>query len=106
MNELENIDAETDNLDITFVKIRDVRYARKYGVTKFPAMVYFRRRFPSIYRGDLMNEQEVLEWLQKNRFKQPELNLFMYALGAITSAFVGYTIFLLFCFKSPHQKTA
>ena len=106
LNELENIDAETDNLDITFVKIRDTRYARKYGVNKFPAMVYFRRRFPSIYRGDLMAEQEVLEWLQKNRFKQPELNLFMYALGGITSAFVFYTIFLLFCFKGPHQKTA
>ncbi|XP_032787702.1 uncharacterized protein LOC116925152 isoform X4 [Daphnia magna] len=106
LQELENIDAETDNLDITFVKIRDTRYARKYGVTKFPAMVYFRRRFPSIYRGDLMAEQEVLEWLQKNRFKQPELNLFMYALGGITSGFVFYTIFLLFCFKGPHQKTA
>ncbi|KAI9560775.1 hypothetical protein GHT06_011727 [Daphnia sinensis] len=106
LQELENIDAETDNLDITFVKIRDTRYARKYGVTKFPAMVYFRRRFPSIYRGDLMAEQEVLEWLQKNRFKQPELNLFMYALGGITSGFVFYTIFLLFCFKGPHHKTA
>ncbi|EFX69653.1 hypothetical protein DAPPUDRAFT_202746 [Daphnia pulex] len=106
LQELENIDAETDNLDITFVKIRDTRYARKYGVTKFPAMVYFRRRFPSIYRGDLMAEEEVLEWLQKNRFKQPELNLFMYALGGITSGFVFYTIFLLFCFKGPHQKTA
>ena len=106
LDELEHIDAETDNLDITFVKIRDTRYARKYGVNKLPAMVYFRRRFPSIYRGDLMAEQEVLDWLQKNRFKQPELNLFMYALGGITSAFVFYTIFLLFCFKGPHQKTA
>lgn len=105
LQELENIDAETDNLDITFVKIRDTRYARKYGVTKFPAMVYFRRRFPSIYRGDLLEEHEVLEWLQKNRFKQPELNVFMYALGGITSAFVLYTIFLLFCFKK-HEKTA
>nr|CAG4638530.1 EOG090X0856 [Cyclestheria hislopi] len=106
LDELENIDDETDNLDITFVKIRDSRYARKYGVTKFPALVYFRRRFPSIYRGDLMAETEVLEWLQKNRFKQPELNLFMYALGGITSAFVFYTVFLMICFKGPHQKLA
>lgn len=106
LQELEHIDTETDNLDITFVKIRDSRYARKYGVNKFPAIVYFRRRFPSIYRGDLMIEEEVLEWLTKNRFKQPELNLFMYALGGITSAFVFYTIFLMVCFKSPHEKTA
>jgi len=105
MMELEKIDDETDNLDITFVKIRDPRYARKYGVNKFPALVYFRRRFPSIYRGDLLAEEEVLEWLQKNRFKQPELNLFMYALGAITSAFISYTVFLMFCFKG-HAKTA
>lgn len=52
MNEkLENIDGETDNLDITFVKMADPRYARKWGVTKLPAIVYFRKRFPSIYRG-------------------------------------------------------
>lgn len=48
---LEEIDGETDNLDITFVKMADPRYARKWGVTKLPAIVYFRKRFPSIYRG-------------------------------------------------------
>ncbi|XP_042207519.1 uncharacterized protein LOC121856222 isoform X4 [Homarus americanus] len=105
--ELENIDDETDDLDITFVKIRDTRYAKKYGIQKLPALVYFRRRFPSIYRGDLSVEEEVLDWLQKNRFKHPELNLFMYATGAITLAFIMYTLFLIFCFRSPaHQKAA
>jgi hypothetical protein len=49
--ELEHIDDETDDLDITFVKIKDAKYARKYGINKLPALVYFRRRFPSIYRG-------------------------------------------------------
>ncbi|XP_063590532.1 uncharacterized protein LOC134767464 [Penaeus indicus] len=106
LTELEKIDDDTDDLDITFVKIRDTRYAKKYGIQKLPALVYFRRRFPSIYRGDLMVEDEVLEWLQKNRFKHPELNLFMYATGAITFAFIMYTFFLIFCFKSPHQKAA
>ncbi|XP_064114219.1 uncharacterized protein LOC135220720 isoform X11 [Macrobrachium nipponense] len=105
LKELENIDDETDDLDITFVKIRDGRYAKKYGIQKLPALVYFRRRFPSIYRGDLMVEEEVLDWLQKNRFKHPELNLFMYATGAITLAFVMYTLFLIFCFNK-HQKVA
>lgn len=51
LEKLENIDSETDNLDITFVKMADPRYAKKWGVTKLPAIVYFRRRFPSIYRG-------------------------------------------------------
>ena len=48
---LEKIDDETDALDITFVKVNDPRYAKKYGVSKLPALVYFRRKFPSIYRG-------------------------------------------------------
>lgn len=101
LEKLENIDSETDNLDITFVKMSDSRYARKWGVTKLPAIVYFRKRFPSIYRGDLLSEDEVLEWLRKNRFRQPELNIFMYALIAISIAFVLYTAFLLQCFKPP-----
>ncbi|KAM7342624.1 hulk isoform 2-T2 [Cochliomyia hominivorax] len=99
LEKLENIDSETDNLDITFVKMADSRYAKKWGVTKLPALVYFRRRFPSIYRGDLLSEDEVLEWLRKNRFRQPELNIFMYALIALSVAFVLYTAFLLQCFK-------
>ncbi|XP_016991595.1 uncharacterized protein LOC108053463 isoform X3 [Drosophila rhopaloa] len=99
LEKLENIDSETDNLDITFVKMADSRYAKKWGVTKLPAMVYFRRRFPSIYRGDLLSEDEVLEWLRKNRFRQPELNIFMYALIALAVAFMVYTAFLLQCFK-------
>ncbi|XP_063377283.1 uncharacterized protein LOC134664522 isoform X7 [Cydia fagiglandana] len=112
LDKLENIDSETDNLDITFVKMEDPRYARKWGVTKLPAIVYFRKRFPSIYRGDTMNEEEVLDWLRKNRFRQPELNIFMYALIALSIAFVMYTAFLLQCFKpappapAPHPKQA
>ncbi|XP_021208947.1 uncharacterized protein LOC114253198 isoform X3 [Bombyx mandarina] len=106
LDKLENIDSETDNLDITFVKMQDPRYARKWGVTKLPAIVYFRKRFPSIYRGDLMSEEEVLEWLRKNRFRQPELNIFMYALLALSVAFIMYTAFLLQCFKAtPPAQT-
>lgn len=57
LDKLENIDSETDNLDITFVKMEDPRYARKWGVTKLPAIVYFRKRFPSIYRGKLPRQR-------------------------------------------------
>ncbi|XP_046962996.1 uncharacterized protein LOC124532253 isoform X2 [Vanessa cardui] len=106
LDKLEKIDSETDNLDITFVKMHDPRYARKWGVTKLPAIVYFRKRFPSIYRGDVMEENEVLEWLRKNRFRQPELNIFMYALIALSIAFVMYTAFLLQCFKPLASATA
>lgn len=110
LERLENIDSETDNFDITFVKMADPRYARKWGVTRLPALVYFRRRFPSIYRGTLHSELDVLEWLRKNRFRQPELNIFMYALLALSLSFITYTAFLLQCFKTtptavvPHPK--
>ena len=51
LSKLETIDDEADSLDITFVKIKDTRYAKKYGLHKLPALAYFRKRFPSIYRG-------------------------------------------------------
>ena len=64
MEGLEKIDDETDALDITFVKVNDPRYAKKYGVNKLPALVYFRRKFPSIYRGILLNVQKVRKFEQ------------------------------------------
>lgn len=127
---LEEIDGETDNLDITFVKMADPRYARKWGVTKLPAIVHFRKRFPSIYRGERLrriieishhlfldhilpcspgdphNEQDVLEWLRKNRYRQPELNIYMYMLIAIAILFLMYTGFLLSCFRSEPAAPA
>ena len=57
LDRLERIDGETDDMDITFVKMGDPRYARKWGVTKLPAIVYFRNRFPSIYRGNISYQQ-------------------------------------------------
>lgn len=72
LDKLENIDSETDNLDITFVKMQDPRYARKWGVTKLPAIVYFRKRFPSIYRGKILTKMQLLEnvlcFLSRNIF--------------------------------------
>lgn len=41
--------------------------------------------------GDIMSNEEVLDWLRKNRFRQPELSLFMYGLIAIAVGFVLYT---------------
>lgn len=52
LERMEKIDSETDNMDVTIVKMGDPRYARKWGVTKLPSVVYFRNRFPSIYRGN------------------------------------------------------
>lgn len=63
LERLETIDSETDNMDVTIVKMGDPRYARKWGVTNLPSVVYFRNRFPSIYRGkyDLSLKEKALE---------------------------------------------
>lgn len=60
LDRLEKIDSETDNMDVTIVKMGDPRYARKWGVTKLPSVVYFRNRFPSIYRGIFFKEIQLL----------------------------------------------
>jgi len=93
---LEMIDDETDALDITFVKVNDPRYAKKYGVSKLPSLVYFRRKFPSIYRDSLLGENEILEWITSNRYKQLELGVFMYAIFSLAILFMGYTAFLMY----------
>jgi len=38
LDNLESIDTETDNLDILFVKIKDTKYAKKWGVGKVSEM--------------------------------------------------------------------
>jgi len=103
---LEKIDDETDALDITFVKVNDPRYAKKYGVGKLPSLVYFRRKFPSICRESLMDESSILEWITSNRYKQLELGVFMYAIIALAFTFMGYTAFLMFGLKpkEPEKK--
>ena len=45
----------------------------------------------------------MLAWLKKNRFKNMELDLFMYSILAVAVTFVLYTAFLLFGFK-PRDK--
>ncbi|KAF7496675.1 Protein disulfide-isomerase A5 [Sarcoptes scabiei] len=67
LKELENIDDDTDQHGIHFVKINDGEYARELGITQLPSLVYFEDQQPSIYDGDLLEEEEVLEWLIKQK---------------------------------------
>nr|XP_023026738.1 uncharacterized protein LOC111514722 [Leptinotarsa decemlineata] len=63
LQELEQIDDDTDSFGVDFVKINDKRLAKQYGITKFPALTYFREKQPIIYEGDLMDEDNVLDFL-------------------------------------------
>lgn len=68
MNELENIDDELQKEGIVIVRIDNDAEAKEYGIDHLPTLVYFEDDIPSLYEGDLMNEDEVLKWLieQKN----------------------------------------
>lgn len=68
LNELENIDDELEKEGIVIVRIDNADEAKEYGLDHLPALVYYESKIPAIYEGDLMNEEEVLEWLilQKN----------------------------------------
>lgn len=51
LQELEKIDDDAENFGVEFVKNGDKFVAKKYGVTEFPALVYFRNKEPAIYKG-------------------------------------------------------
>lgn len=68
LNEMENIDDDLEREGIIIIRLDNADEAKEYGLDHLPAMVYFENKIPAIYEGDLMNEDEVLEWLvlQKN----------------------------------------
>lgn len=41
--------------------------AREFGVSEFPSLVYFEKGIPNVFEGDLMEEEEVLQWLITQR---------------------------------------
>ena len=57
-------DAEAvDEEEVEFVKCSELNAQRAYGLTQVPALVYFENGVPSVYPGDLKNDDEVLGWI-------------------------------------------
>uniref|UniRef100_A0A1A9WP28 Thioredoxin domain-containing protein n=1 Tax=Glossina brevipalpis TaxID=37001 RepID=A0A1A9WP28_9MUSC len=65
LEELENIDDECDQLGVTFVKIDNPEEALEYGITKVPKLIYFEKGIPTIYEGNLEDEEKLLKWLEE-----------------------------------------
>ncbi|GIY02018.1 thioredoxin domain-containing protein [Caerostris extrusa] len=63
LEELERIDDDAGNFGVAMVKNSEKSTAKKYGVTSFPALMYFRNQQPAIFDGDLKDEEKVLAWL-------------------------------------------
>ena len=64
--ELEHVDDECDKKSINFVKIDDDNLVKEFGIEQLPSLVYFERNVPSLYDGDLSDEEDVLKWLVHN----------------------------------------
>ena len=56
---LENIDDEADVYGVDFVKNNEALAAKQYNVYHTPALVYFRKRIPIVYDGDMNDEEKV-----------------------------------------------
>ena len=63
LQELENIDDECEEKEIDFVKISDHGIDKEYDLQQLPAVAFYRHKFRSIYEGDLMHEDQILEWV-------------------------------------------
>src|SRR5699024_3728375 len=61
LKDLETIDDDADRYGIPFVKIEDASVAKEYGLAdELPVLVYFENRLPTVYEGDLTDEDEAL----------------------------------------------
>lgn len=53
LQELENIDDDSDRFGVQMVKTDDTAFAVELGVSQVPSFVYFENMIPSIYDGKL-----------------------------------------------------
>ena len=79
-------------------------FAPTKGVLAYIQLILYFNPFRPSIADDLLAEAEVLAWLKKNRFKNMELDLFMYSILAVAVTFVLYTAFLLFGFKPRDSR--
>lgn len=62
---LETIDDELEIKDFTKVKICDEGVELSYGLIGLPKIVYFQNGIPIIYEDDIMDENAILSWIEK-----------------------------------------
>lgn len=63
LEDLETIDDDAAKSNVELVKLNDKRYAKTFGIIKFPALSILRGNDIVLYQGDLSDEEEVLEFL-------------------------------------------
>lgn len=73
LQELENIDDECEQEEIDFVKISDTGIKKEYDLSEIPALALYRHKFRKIYDGDMMQEEEILQWVLELRHSTPDI---------------------------------
>lgn len=73
INELENIDDECEEMEITFIKSSDDNIQQEYDLPSLPSLVFYRNKFRTIFDGDLMNEESILDWITGLYQKSPDV---------------------------------
>ena len=63
LESLENIDDDCDKLGVSFVEVSEERTARAHGVEYLPSLVYYESEIPSVFDGDLTDNEEVMDWM-------------------------------------------
>lgn len=49
------------------MKIDNAEEAKEYGIEKLPSMLYFEKGIPTLYEGNLEDEEKVLKWLEQQQ---------------------------------------
>ena len=73
ISEIEEIDDECEEKDIDFVKTSDHGVEQEFDLPELPCMVFYKNKFRHIYSGDLMNEEQILEWVLDLYQAEPEI---------------------------------
>jgi len=60
---LEGVDDITDKYNIEFVKVNNKKYARSLGIRHFPAVTFYKAGEMSVFPGDVLVTEEVVEYL-------------------------------------------
>eukprot|EP00095_Tigriopus_kingsejongensis_P009527 maker-scaffold561_size136864-snap-gene-0.22 protein:Tk09527 transcript:maker-scaffold561_size136864-snap-gene-0.22-mRNA-1 annotation:"GL10978" len=60
---LEDIDDDLDEKGVRFLKNNELEVLEEYGIQRVPSLVLFKKGIPSIFEGNLEDEDLVLEWI-------------------------------------------
>jgi len=63
LRHIELIDSEAFEFGVRFVKLKDALISKKYGHRMLPGLGFFRKGNYVKFEGDLLDEEEVLDWL-------------------------------------------